>query len=561
MAVEFLRASDTAGGGGVQIPAFALLAALQGAGRAVVIFDARLRLIHATAEVYGAVGSDGGSVQASSDVRELLAKSQLDAGSIRSATEALEHLLASGRTPSRTLVRRDTGKTLRVDARELGGGLYAAYLGEGVAGEGADGDGAPDHDHVTGLALRRRLERELNGRLQVPEPGRVCLLLMDLDRFKHVNDTLGHAVGDGLLRRVGERLRRATRKDDLVARFGGDEFAILMGQTCTREEAVVIGDRIQDLIQRSFLIDGQPVNVGVSIGIAFAPEHGTEAATLLRNADLAMYEAKRQGRGRSCCFEPAMLDHAMARSANERDLRQALPARQFELHYQPQVCAEGQLCGYEALIRWQHPERGLIPPGDFLPIAEEIGLMEAIGDWVLRTACREAARWPGELLLAVNASPSQLEKGSFVDYVRNALRQSGLPGNRLEIEITEGALLSQSAVVMETLQTLRGMGVRIAIDDFGTGYASLSQLANFPFDRIKLDRSLVGFDGDDVKKRAIVRAVTSLGRSLGMNVLGEGVETAEQLERLRVDGCVAMQGYYLGRPAPSTEIGMRRDDE
>jgi len=339
-----------------------------------------------------------------------------------------------------------------------------------------------------------------------------------------------------------------------VARFGGDEFAVLLSPACSREEATAITERMIDLIHRTYLIDGHALNVGVSVGLAFAPEHGTDLATLLRNADLAMYESKRQGHSRACCFESTLLNNALTRSTNERDLRRALPRRQFELYYQPQVTVDAALCGLEALIRWRHPERGLIPPAEFLPVAEEIGLMDQIGAWVLQTACKEATKWPGDLLLAVNAAPSQLEKSGFADCVRNALKISGLPGSRLEIEITEGAILNQSPVVMSTLQELHELGVKIAIDDFGTGYASLSQLSQFPFDKIKLDRSLAGFDGNNLKKRAIVRAVTSLGHSLGMTVLGEGVETAEQMERLKTDGCSTLQGYYLGRPSPASQI-------
>jgi len=554
-----LSPGSSAAEGVGQIPELALLAALQGSGRAIILFDANLQIIHRTNEVDNLLGSAVEPGLPVSSVMALLRQTQLDSPSLAAAHQALMSALQMGAMQAAVpasckLSRSDGNKPLQITTKDLGSSIYAAFFEFHQAAAAPAEAPLEEADHITGLAMRRQFERQLSDRLRECHSAEVAVLLMDLDRFKQVNDSHGHQIGDVLLHRVGERLQKATRQGDLVARFGGDEFAVLLSSSCRHEEAVVISTRIVDLISRTFLIKGQPISVGVSVGLAFAPDHGTDSATLLRNADLAMYESKRQGRSRACCFDSTLLNNAVARYTNEKDLRKALPARQFELHYQPQVTVDGVLCGFEALIRWRHPERGLISPAEFLPAAEEIGLINQIGSWVLITACKEAVKWPGDLVVAINAAPSQLEKPGFADCVRDALKMSRLPGCRLEVEITEGAILSQSTVVMATLQQLRELGVKIAIDDFGTGYASLSQLAQFPFDKIKLDRSLAGFDGNDLKKRAIVRAITSLGQSLGMTVLGEGVETAEQMERLKIDGCATLQGYYLGRPSPASQI-------
>ena len=360
---------------------------------------------------------------------------------------------------------------------------------------------------------------------------------------------------DALLRLAAERLKASTRKRDIVARIGGDEFAILVQPSPSMEEPKAIAHRILDLVQRTYLIEGQLVNIGTSIGIAQAPEHGRDSATLLRSADLALYHSKMSGRGAYHFFDEQMERRAQARRTSELELRRALALRQLEVFYQPQVNTEiGRLVGFEALLRWRHPERGIIAPGDFLPLAEEIGLISPLGDWVLRTACREAMKWPSDVVIAVNASPLQFDSGNFADSVRRALALSGLPGERLEIEVTEGILLRNDETVVKILHDLRSMKVRIAMDDFGTGYASLSQLARFPFDKIKIDRSLAGFKGDNVKQRAIVRAITALGQSLGICTLAEGVEDADQIARLRQDGCHSVQGYFFGRPMPASQL-------
>jgi diguanylate cyclase (GGDEF)-like protein len=370
-----------------------------------------------------------------------------------------------------------------------------------------------------------------------------------------VNDTLGLAAGDLVLKLAAERLKAAVRNHDIVARLDGDEFAVMMHPATTIDETIMIANRILDLVQRTYLIEGHLVNIGVSIGIAQSPGDGNINTSLMRNANLALYHSKSSGRATYHFFEKHMEGRAQARRTSELELRQALALRQLELFYQPQVdTTNNRLLGFEALLRWRHPEKGLIPPGDFLPIAEEIGVILPIGAWVLRTACREAMNWPDHITVAVNASPLEFDAGNYAESVKQALADTGLAGGRLEVEITEGIMLRNDETVFQTLRDLRAMNVRITMDDFGTGYASLSQLARFPFDKIKIDRSLVGSDGDNPKQRAIVRAITTLGQSLGVSILAEGIEDADQLARLQSDGCTSVQGFLFSKPVPTSQL-------
>ena len=404
-------------------------------------------------------------------------------------------------------------------------------------------------DALTGLLDRSSLRARLEAALaESGEPG-WALLCVDLDRFKAVNDTLGHPVGDALLRKIADRLRRATRACDVVARLGGDEFAVLQGQAPAPDAAEVLAKRLIDLLGRTYVIDGHMLNVGASIGVAYLHADGKDAETLLRNADLALYQAKAGGRGTYRVFDSSMDDRLQARRALELDLRRALAFKEFELAYQPQVyAADGKVSGFEALIRWRHPRRGMVSPGDFIPLAEEIGLMPAIGEWVLRTACKEAAGWSVPVSIAVNLSPVQFRSPKLAETVISALQSSGLPASRLELEITEGALLENTDAVVGILGRLADLGVRTSMDDFGTGYSSLSYLQKFRFDKIKIDQSFVRQVGVRADSTAIVRAVAALGASLGMKTTAEGVETAEQLEQIRLEGCTEIQGYLTGRP-------------
>ncbi len=418
-------------------------------------------------------------------------------------------------------------------------------------------------DMLTGLPNRQvfqqRATRVLDdvaaGRERAPESPQACLMMLDLDRFKPVNDTLGHAIGDSMLRLVAKRLRLVLRGNDVVARLGGDEFAILLEGLGERGLAD-LAKRLVDVVGRPYLVDGHVINIGVSIGLARAPQDGAQYDQLLRNADLALYHAKRAGRGRFIFFDTYMKARAAARRSLEMDLRKALALAEFVLHYQPQVDLErNAIVGFEALLRWHHPQRGVIAPGDFIPLAEEIGLIKPLGEWVLREACREAASWPGELCVAVNVAPQQFaDANRLVGVIARVLAESGLAGEQLEIEVTESVLLSDEASVLGALHQIRDMGVRVAMDDFGTGYSSLSQLRSFPFDKIKIDKSFLSAGEDLDGQNAAIRAITALGASLGMATIAEGVETVEQLQRIQNEGCGSVQGYLFSRPVPADQV-------
>ncbi|WP_395665235.1 putative bifunctional diguanylate cyclase/phosphodiesterase [Methylocella sp.] len=412
------------------------------------------------------------------------------------------------------------------------------------------------HDALTDLPNRALFREKLGEALSRLDAagGRIALFYLDLDHFKNVNEAYGHPVGDALLRAVAERLRARLRPSDALARFGGDEFA-LMRHVAGPEEAAALAALVSDTVGRPFAIDGQAIEIATSIGVAMAPEDGREPDLMLKNADLALYRAKEDGRRATRFFEPGMDARARARRQIEIDLRRGLAAGEFELYYQPLVALKsGAVTGFEALMRWRHPERGMVPPTEFIGIAEEIGLIVPLGEWALRQACAEAASWPGALKVAVNLSPVQFRSGNLVHAVLTALAASGLPASRLELEITESILLAESEANLATLHSLRALGVSVSMDDFGTGYSSLSYLRAFPFDKIKIDRSFVKDLGLSDGSTAIVRAVAGLGVSLGVSTTAEGVETGEQLAFLRAEGCTEMQGYYFSPPIPASKI-------
>jgi diguanylate cyclase (GGDEF)-like protein len=412
-----------------------------------------------------------------------------------------------------------------------------------------------DVDELTGLAKRSTLMATLTNALakrEVGEPG-FAVHCIDLDRFKIVNDTLGHGLGDLLLTKVAGRLKSICRGSDLVARVGGDEFVIVQHGVSDVADAERLATRIVDLVGRTYVLEGHTVNIGVSVGVALQKEQ-TQARDIVRDADLALYEAKRAGKARYRLFEAGMSVALQERRELEIDLRRALALKQFDLHFQPFMELEtNKVRGFEALLRWSHPIRGNVPPLAFITIAEETGLIVKIGEWVLRSACLAASSWPDEMIVAVNVSALQFRADNLLSTVQDALGGAGLPAHRLELEITESALLDDAANVVETLRELHGLGVKISMDDFGTGYSSLSYLQKFPFDKIKIDRSFVAEDTED--SRAILSAVAGLGASLGVAITAEGVETAQQLEKIRGHNCTHVQGYFTGRPMHGDRIG------
>ncbi|HJU32711.1 MAG TPA: PAS-domain containing protein, partial [Hyphomicrobiaceae bacterium] len=412
------------------------------------------------------------------------------------------------------------------------------------------------HDTLTNLPNRVLLNERLDDALRRVKRGEVvAALLLDLDQFKAVNDTLGHPAGDKLLVLVADRLRAILRDTETIARMGGDEFAIVQAGVTQPADVTALAHRVIEVIGAPYAIEGQQVVIGTSIGIALAPADGETPDQLIRNADLALYRAKADGRGTYRFFERGMDAQMQVRRAMEYDLREAWAAGQFELHYQAMLnLASDEVSGFEALVRWRHPDKGMISPGDFIPLAEEMGLIVPLGEWAIREACAAAAKWPGELKVAVNLSPVQFRGSGLVHVVVNALAASGLQPERLELEITENTLLQDSDATLNMLYQLRSLGVRIAMDDFGTGYSSLSYLQAFPFDKIKIDRSFVKDIADGVGSLNIVRAVAAMASGLGMTTTAEGVETKEQMDTVRAEGCTELQGYLFCRPLPLAEV-------
>jgi diguanylate cyclase (GGDEF)-like protein/PAS domain S-box-containing protein len=414
------------------------------------------------------------------------------------------------------------------------------------------------HDPLTGLANRSLFYQQLDEALVGIRAGsQVAVLYIDLDYFKEVNDTRGHPVGDALLIKVAERLRVCVRETDTIARLGGDEFALIQTGPHSRSDASDLARRIINTLSAPYEVSGDLIRIGASIGIAIAPGGGADANDLFKSADIALYSAKADGRGTYHFFEPAMKEPYLARQALKTDLRLALANGEFQLAYQPIIDVQSnQVRGFEALLRWQHPDRGFMLPAEFIPVAEETGLILPIGEWVLERACAEASKWPEQLWVAVNLSPSQFQHWDLPEKVAGVLSRAGLHPSRLELEITESVLLHDSKANLLTLHKLRELGIRLALDDFGTGYSSLSYLQKFPFSKIKIDRSFISElpDKEEANALAIVRAIAALGRSLGMSITAEGVETQLQLDRIRARGCDEAQGYFFSKPIWADEV-------
>lgn len=407
------------------------------------------------------------------------------------------------------------------------------------------------HDPLTGLPNRHHLTTRLSDTLanNPDDTARIALLAIDLDRFKDVNDVHGHAAGDAVLRTIATRIAAALGSGEFLARIGGDEFVAIKSDIFARGEAIKFANRLRDLILEPINWQGQKLSVGCSVGIALFPEHGATGDLLSSRADLAMYRAKLLGRSKICTYEATMDEASRSRSAIAMDLKRAIDENQFELYYQVQNDTHSSaIVGFEALLRWNHPEKGRVSPGDFIPIAEDTGLIVDIGDWVLRTACSTAVSWSRPYKVAVNVAPMQLSHGDLPKRIAEILRETGLPAERLEIEITESGIITDHQHVLRVVLALKAIGVTVAMDDFGTGYSSLSTLHQFPFDKIKIDRSFIQNIDQNVHSAAIVKATLLLGKSLQIPVLAEGVETEQHLTFLRDVDCTSVQGFLFGKP-------------
>jgi diguanylate cyclase (GGDEF)-like protein/PAS domain S-box-containing protein len=535
-------------------------AAVNNMSQALLMFDRTQRLVICNERYLRMYGLSAEIVRPGCTVRELL-EHRRGAGSFSGNVEAyvqdLLDTLAKGATMAR-MVELPDGRTISVLNHPMADGGWVATHEDITERRRAERQIAhmARHDALTDLPNRVLFrDRLIEALVDVQRGAQLAVLYLDLDRFKAVNDTLGHQKGDDLLKVVAARLRRCLRETDTVARVGGDEFAIIQVGIGQPLDAAMLARRVCEAIRAPCDVSGHAVLVDTSIGVAVAPNDGSAPDELLKAADMALYGAKADGRGTYRFFEPAMDKRMKERRELEIALRQALTGGEFELHYQPLVHVDDRrITGCEALLRWNHPERGFIPPSEFVPVAEEVGLIVPLGEWVLRKACVEAALWPADIKVAVNLSAIQVMSQNLVPVVINALAAGGLPANRLEIEVTETVLMQNTEMTMATLHRLRELGVRISMDDFGTGYSSLSYLRKFPFDKIKIDSSFISGLPNDNDSIAIVRAVAGLAASLHMTATAEGVENHAQLTRIRELGCVEMQGHLFSPPRPLAQL-------
>ena len=538
-----------------------LSAALEGMPQGLSMFDREQRLIVCNAHYAAMYGLRAEHTEPGTSLRTILEHRVATGTSPVNVENFVEEILASASKPALGVKEQQLrdGRIISVISAPLSTGGGVTIHMDVTEKRNSEKQIAflAHHDALTGLANRVQLREHIEKSLKHAERGeRFSVLCLDLDHFKDVNDTLGHSIGDALLCAVSRRLRELVRDSDLVSRTGGDEFSIVQsGTEPPMAAAAALAARVVEALSIPFDLGDHHVVIGASVGIAIAPDDGNDADQLLKNADMALYRAKSDGRGGFHFFEPEMDAKAQARRILELDLRRAITAAEFEVFYQPIVnLAENRISGFEALLRWNHPTRGRVAPGEFIPLAEETGLIVAIGEWVIRQACAEARTWPSDLRVAVNVSPVQFRDKTLVAAVVSALAASGLRPDQLELEITETVLMHNNDSTMATLHQLQGLGVRISMDDFGTGYSSLSYLRSFPFDRIKIDQTFVRDLTERPDSIAIIRAVVALSNSFGMTTTAEGVETQEQLDKMRAEGCTDVQGYLYSRPVPASAI-------
>jgi len=536
-------------------------AALNNMSQGLVMFDSSARLIVCNQRYRELYGVSSEAVQPGCTIREILDQ-RVAAGNlfVDDVDQHIAEILAGvarGLEFSRTVTLRD-GRIIRSVNHPTADGGWVATLEDITEEKRAEERivHVAHHDALTGLPNRILFAEQLEQALKRVRRGeRLAVFYIDLDHLKRVNDTLGHPIGDKLLKGVADRLRGCIRDIDTVARLSGDEFAIIQSSIDGPADAGALAIRIREAIRAPADLNGHQVVMDASIGISIAPDNGTEPDALLKTADIALYEAKNNGRGTYCFFESEMNERMQVRGKLEQDLQRALANGEFELFYQPIVnLRDKKIRAFEALLRWHHPERGMVSPSEFIPVAEEMGLIIPLGEWVLRTACAEVATWPSEINVSVNVSPLQLTNKDLVNVVVGALASARIPATRLEIEITESVFFEKTFANIFTLKQLHELGVRFVMDDFGTGYSSLGYLLIFPFSKIKIDRSFITGLSDKKESRAIVRAVANLARDLNMIVTAEGVETDQQLEQVRILGCTEMQGYLFSRPLPASEI-------
>ncbi|MCV9966686.1 EAL domain-containing protein [Pararhizobium sp. BT-229] len=477
---------------------------------------------------------------------------------------AVESVLASGVPRSVEIADATTGERRTLLVFRTGRGIGVVETERNSIGRDtsrqSDSDRAlllhqATHDVLTGLPNRRQFSDELRDTLPMPAGAKLAVMQIDLDDFKPINDTLGHGAGDVVLKMAAERIRSALGERERAYRLAGDEFAVIQWKVDQPREAERLADALVNAFKEPFTVDGINVFVGASVGVAIAPGDGNEIEQLMKTADIALYAAKKDGRGRARTFSRSMLIVLEQREMLRRSLRIALQEGQFFIEYQPLVKPPFSIVGFEALLRWRHPIVGLIPPSVFIPMAESDGLMSEIGQWVLEQACRAAASWPAQFRVAVNLSPAEFLREGLTDRVAQTLDAVGLRADRLELEITESVLLERTTNNLDTLNTLNVLGVQISLDDFGTYYSSLSYLKNFPFDTIKIDKYFIKDLESDEKSQTIVRFIVALAHGLGMRVTAEGVETRGQATWLQKEGCDQLQGYFLGVPMPAEAIG------